>query len=203
MRKIVSVLLTGTFLSLVASVANASEGLVELRNRVNSDARCFAASVLMQDQNYQILVSCRDITYPGGTEVFNYTVWANPTDGGGAFKLGVLNLGKVQFRTQKSFGTLFVTKEQNTGVSAPTGPIVMQGSVRPIALLQEKNLNTPSTTPGTNQPEIVPPSPGESLETPVPTSAPRTGVAKFLTSGILAVIGIAGIIFLLFIITKK
>jgi hypothetical protein len=41
------------------------------------------------------------------------------------------------------------------------------------------------------------------MESPVPTSAPKTGVAKFLTGGILAVFGIAGIIFLLFIITKK
>lgn len=187
----------------VASPAIASEGLVELRNRVGEDARCFASSVLMSDQNYTILVSCRDILYPGGTEIFNYVVWATPLGGGNAFRLGTLNLGKVQFRTKTAFANLFVSKETSPNPSLPTGSIVMQGPVRPIALLVSKNLNTPTTTTGTNQPELVSPAPGEETETPVPTSAPRSGVAKFLTGGILAVLGIAGIIFLIFVITKK
>lgn len=203
MKRFIYSLIAFVLFLFVATPALASEGLVELRNRVGDDARCFAASILMPDQNYSIVVSCRDILYPGGTEIFHYVVWETPLNGGNAIRLGTLNLGKVEFKTKNAFTSLYVTKEKSTNPNSPSGEIIMQGSLRPIALLETKKLNTPETTPGTNQPEIVPPSPGEEMESPVPTSAPQTGVAKFLTGGILAIFGIAGIIFLLFIITKK
>lgn len=203
MKRIISFLIVAFAFVLLAKNASASEGLVELRNTQGEDARCFASSILMSDQNYSILVSCRDILYPGGTEIFNYVVWANPVSGGNAFRLGTLNLGKVSFKTKTAFSSMFVTKEKNNNPSSPSSDVVMRGTLRPIAILESKKLNVPTVTPGTNQPEMVPPSPGEELVSPTPAPTVSSGIAKFLTGGILAIFGIAGIIFLLFIITKK
>lgn len=84
-----------------------SEGTVELRSTGAPDYRCFVASLKMQDQRYRVLVSCRDLIYPGGETVFTYLVWANPIGGGNPFKLGELGFGKADFRIKRSFHRTF------------------------------------------------------------------------------------------------
>jgi hypothetical protein len=188
-------------LSLVfASTTYASEGYTILTNRGGATATCWVGSVVMQNDNYTLLFSCRDITYPGGTEVFSYVLWSNPLDGSAPIKLGNLGYGKGEFKAKKAFGTLFVTKETSTGARTPEGPVVMQGAIQPLPGLQNNN-----TTGGTTQTPTASPTTNDGLvtETPAPTTQPRTGIAKFLTSGILAIIGLAGIIFILFIVVRR
>jgi len=198
-RVVLGSLIGAAALFLVATRAFAFDGTVDLTNRVGADARCWASTVLMQDQNYKILFSCRDLTYPGGNEVFYYVVWSNPAAGGNPERLGSLSLGKVEFQTRNEFVSLFVTKEKSANAGTPTGTIVMQGSLRPVPLLQEIGKST-ATNSGTS----VSTQSGEIIEaTPIATPQPRTGIAKFLTSGILAVLGIGGLIFVVFIITKR
>ncbi len=134
------------------SSSYASEGIFQLRNQVGENSRCVAFSVLMQDLQYKILLSCRDIIYPGGTEVFSYVTWANPLDGGNPQRLGTLGLGKVEFSTKTSFSSLYVTKERNSNTRSPNGPVVMQGGLERINLLEnpsapESELGTPETSP--------------------------------------------------------
>lgn len=191
-----------TALLMLSGAVNASEGLVEMTNRVNQDARCFAASVLMQDLNYKVLVSCRDIVYPGGSNIINYIVWANPVSGSSAVRLGSLNLGKVEFRTKQAFSSLFVTVEKTSNVRAPEGQVVMQGSLQSIKLLdgnQPVRTGSPTPTPKGQTESPMPTIEGE----PTPTPQPRSGIARFITGGILSVLGIAGIIFIVFILTKR
>lgn len=183
------------FLSLAflvnAKTAQASEGPFVLRNMVGEAARCEGGSVLMQDRNYNIYISCRDITYPGGTDVFSYVVWGVPAEGGNHFRLGTIGLGKVSFKTKTAFSSLYVTKEEDEGTRSPNGPVIMQGSVGRF-----ETLDGPVPTPGLG--ELATPTP-----TPIATPAPRNLGRIFAAGGILAFIAIFGVILVIFVITRK
>lgn len=169
--------------------AAASEGIVELENREGTRARCYALSVIMTELNYNVLVTCRDIIYPGGTDVFHYVVWANQVDSDRNFKLGTLGLGKVLFETERPFTGLFVTKEKSSKVNSPTGPVVMQGQVRSIPLFTNFE---PSELEDAELPELTP--------TPAP---PPGGITNlFRVGGALAIVAIAGIILLVLFLTR-
>lgn len=174
-----------------AKTASASEGEFVLRNRVGESARCEGGSVLMQDRNYNIYISCREISYPGGTEVFDYVVWGVPTAGGNHFRLGTLGLGKVAFKTRTSFSSLYVTKEETNNPRTPSGTLIMQGNVTPF-----ETLDGPAPTPS-----------GDELGTPTPapavTAAPRNLGRIFAAGGVLAFIAIFGVILVIFVITRK
>lgn len=201
MKKIVIALLLG-IISVFAFVntTRAFDGQINMTNRTGADGRCWASAVLMQTQSYKVLLSCRDITYPGGNEVFYYVVWANQASGAKAEKLGSLGLGKAEFETRNEFTSLFVTKEKSTNVNTPSGEVIMQGTLLPIEILQDKGKQTSTTANQTPNPvsgdnQVI-------TATPISTPQPR-GIAKFLTSGILAILGIGGLIFVVFLVTKR
>jgi len=191
MKKVISTTILSIFMLLVATnVTKASEGIIELRNVEGGQARCYALSAIMQDLNYNILVTCRDITYPGGTDVFNYIVWANPIGSDKAEKLGALNLGKVQFETPTAFSSLFVTKERSEKVNSPTGPTVMQGGVQRITLLD--NPQNMGELEEAEMPELTP--------TPAPENG--GGLNIFRIGGAFAIAAILGIVLLIFVLTR-
>jgi hypothetical protein len=161
--------------------AKASEGIFELRNTTGENARCFATSVLMDDNAYHILVSCRDILYPGGTEVFSYVTWATKTDSDNVVKLGTLGVGKVQFKTKSSFKDIFVTKETSSDTRSPKGQTIMKGGLQKIALLENTNA-APYSELG--EPEAS------------PTASPKTGSSLniFRLGGAFAIVALVGII---------
>jgi len=192
-RMAVIALLLG-FFSITTSVS-ASEGDIVLANRANTAARCEGGSVLMQNLNYTIYMSCRDITYPGGVEVVNYIVWANPTSGGNPIKLGDLDLGKKEFSTKIAFNTVFVTVERDNNVRTPSGPTLLQGTVTPYKTLES------APRPGTTASPL--PTGNGTDATVSATPAPRTGFARLLTGGIIAFLGLFAIIFILFVITRR
>lgn len=203
LKKIIfSLILFSGLMSFSAQKAQASEGLFELRNKIGTDARCFAASVLMQDQQYKIVVSCRDILYPGGTEVFAYVVWATPTDGKNAFRLGTLGLGKVEFKTKTAFSNLFVTKEPDDRPKSPTGQLIMEGSRQIISLLDGSGATNSSNT--NNKPNELMTEP-----TATPTASPEaaqsgTNVFRIIAAGgIIAFLALFGIVLVVFVITRR
>jgi len=170
--------------------ARGSEGTVELNNHVAGSARCWASSVRMVDQTFQVLLSCRNIVYPADTDVFNYGVWASPADGSSAEFLGTVGVGKARFETKKPFSSLFVTIERSQKPSFPGSELVMSGAVRPIEFLAPD---------GPEEPELGTPAP-----TPVPTPKPARGVSRLIAGGGLAIIaGVAGIGALLWVITRR
>ncbi len=190
MKKAISIAILGLFVFLAApSHTQASEGLIELRNVEGEQARCFALSAIMQDLNYNILVTCRDITYPGGTDVFNYIVWANPIGSDKAEKLGSVGLGKVKFETSTAFSSLFITKERSERVNAPTGPTVMQGGVQRIPLLENAQIGELDEA---ELPELTP--------TPAPQNGGGLNILRI--GGAFAIAAILGIILLIFILTR-
>lgn len=196
MRKI---LLTTTFsvlFLLSAQKALASEGDFDLKNRIGTSATCSGWGQFMQDLKYHLLISCRNITYPGGVEVVNYVLWATPLSGGNAVRIGELGLGKGQFTTKEAYSTLFVTIERDKGVRTPTGQVVMQGPIT-----ARPNLVSNATPePAGQQPN---PTEGAPTATPIATARPQSGIARFVTGGIVAFIALFAVIFVLFIITRR
>jgi hypothetical protein len=181
----------------LSSKVSASEGIFELKNTKGQDGRCYAFSALMQDLNFNILVSCRDIIYPGGTDVFQYAVWASPDNGSKAIKLGNLGFGKQIFKTQTAFSSIFVTKERTADVSAPSGDVVMQGSQKAIEFLETKGGVTRFEEPELGEPQV----------TPSPTQTPQ--VKKTTFNNLLGLGGTVGFIalfitiLLVFLITRR
>lgn len=175
----------------------ASEGTIELRSTTRETYRCYATSMLMQDQNYTILVSCRELLYPAGNTVFTYVLWAQPTDGSAPRRLGELGFGRLNARLNQPFSQLFVTTEPNAGVRAPSGPTVMRGNVQPITFLDRATTPTPTSTSissgggGTqNGNETVTPTPSQSTGSRVATAFKRAGLAAFL-----ALVALIGLVF--------
>lgn len=182
-----------TFLFLSTKQGLATEGEFVLRNRVGEAARCEGGSVLMQDRNYNIYISCREISYPGGTEVFDYVVWGVPVGGGNDFRLGTLGLGKVSFKTKTAFSSLFVTKEENSNPRSPSGVLIMQGNVTPF-----DSLDGSAPTPDPSEEDIGAPTP-----TPAASAAPRNLGRILAAGGVLAFIAIFGVILVIFVVTRK
>ena len=188
-------------LFLAARPARASEGTVDLRSTTGQTARCFAASVLMPDYNYQVVVSCRDLIYPASSEEFTYTLWATPTSGGNAAKLGDLGVGKAQFKTKAAFSSLLVTEERGNRARTPSSDIVMQGNVQPISFLEGAPQPTPAPTKTTPAQKF-----GELVEQPQasPTIAPQQGgfLSRIRGAGIIIAIVIFVIILIIAAITR-
>jgi len=170
--------------------ALASEGTVELRNTIGDNARCWASSVLMPDQTFKLLVSCRDVIYPGGTDIFNYTVWSNPISGGNPERLGELGVGKVELKTKNAFTGLFVTREKESRPRSPEGTVVMRGNVRDITFLSSAT-NAQFEDNELGQPEVT------------PTPAPRSGLSGLQLGGIIGFVGLFAIILVVFFITRR
>jgi hypothetical protein len=191
MRKVVGILITSLVIFVLSSTkALASEGIVELRNVIGGDSRCFATSVLMPDFQYTILITCRDLIYPVSPEFLSYGVWATPTDGGNPVKLGELSLGKVEFRTKNAFSNIFVTQEHDSSVRTPGGALVMRGSVQQIPLLKDSSQ--------AKEPE----SPAPPAVTPFPTQAPRTGILSNIRGGIIITVISIFLIIVMLILVK-
>lgn len=173
---------------------HASEGKFHFKNTVNEDSQCFALSVLMDNLNYNLLVTCRELTYPGGTEVFRYVVWANPIEGGNAFRLGELGVGKAEFSTKTAFSSLFVTREREKNARTPSGPVVMQANFQRII-----ELDGPSTS--VDEPELGEP---EATMTPLPTTRPTSSITRVLaTGGIITFLILFAVIAVVFFITRR
>lgn len=195
-------LIIGVFLVLIAGVgtAFASDGTFELRSTTQYDYRCFAASLLMQNANYKIIVSCRNILYPVPIEGANYSyvLWANPIDGGNPIKLGGIGLGKGEYATKKAFASLFITTEKNAKANAPAGEVVMRGSVKPITFLEKPTSDTTqqtdnNTQEGENKTESPTPEPTKtSVRDRLIVGLKRAGLASGL-----ALVAILGLVFIL------
>lgn len=175
----------------------ASEGETTLTNRIGTQATCWMGSVFMQDLNYHIIGTCRNITYPGGAEIVNYVLWANPQAGGNPVRIGELGLGKFEYRTREPFGSVFVTIERDRNVRTPAGQTIMQGSMSPFTSLEGNARATAKPSETTKQEEV------SDLATPTPTAKPTSGIARFLTGGIIAFLGLFAVIFIIFIITRR
>jgi hypothetical protein len=174
------------FALLPAPRAEASEGVVSLKNMSGSNERCFAMSTLInRSTNYQLLIQCRNLIYPIEPEGTFYILWANPIGKNTKpIRIGDLEFGKRIFNVPNPFSSLFITKEQTQSPSQPSNDKVMEGSVESISFLEEKPTPTiiPSQTIETT-PKIT--------QKVTPTPQPKGGVtfsSVMLALGILIII---------------
>lgn len=144
-----SILILLTFV--FAKDSHASEGTIELTSQTDEPYKCYASSLRMQNLEYRIPFSCRNLIYPVDETIFNYVMWANTKDGGKTIKLGALGLGKGEFKTKTPFVTLFVTTERKKDTKTPTGRVVMRGNVQPIEFLESEITPTPTPPPDSEE----------------------------------------------------
>ena len=173
----------------------ASEGTVELRSTTGASYKCYVSSIQMKDLNYTVLITCRDLLYPAGEDIFNYVLWASPTDGGKPFRLGTLGLGRASTKTKKAFSNLFVTTEANSKAKSPSGTTVMSGDLKKIKFLEGP------LTPGEEEKEEE----GEiSEETLTPTPSTRSRLVEGLKrAALVSLFALAALIGLVFVLTRK
>jgi len=148
----------------------------------------------MQNKNYNMLVSCRDLLYPADTTLFTYVLWGVPTAGGEPFKLGALGFGKADFTTKTPFTVLFVTAETDERVGSPSGDIVMQGSSQPITFLDKPTTPTPAPS-------------GKLSPTPTVTIEKLTTQQRLLLglkrAGLISLLALVAVIGLVFVVTRS
>lgn len=151
MRRILATLIFAISTLIVAGLekVSANEGTaVLLSDSVN--ARCFVASVFVDEGDYRILLTCENLTLPPSSEKLFYHVWAKkasavqttgaPAKPGGKFltrsiylSLGNLQNGKLSVRAREAFTDVFITAEKESDSSEPTLPsMVVSGTIQPI-----------------------------------------------------------------------
>lgn len=209
MKKIFfGLLLTAMLLSTKTSIANASEGFFELENQIGTSARCYITSGLMENAKFSLLTLCRDILYPGGTEVFTYIAWANPLDGNrpNPIKLGELGRGKKLFTSSRPFNMIYVTKELDSRAREPSGQVVMQGGLQTIPFLnQVPNVDDIPQVPSDN--ELLDDNDVNPVVTEAPDvvnqSSPRNILRVIALGGILTFLAIFGVVLIIFVVSRR
>lgn len=184
---------------LLPKSAFSSEGTIELDSTSSEyNFRCYAASIQMMNRSFQIPVTCRQLVYPAGDNVFTYVVWAEPLDGGKPIKLGELGLGRATFKTNKRFSSLYVTTESNKKTRSPEGPTVMEGFVERIEFLDEMD-TFETIQPEPEFSEIAP-----TASTPSPTLSSRQRLVTGLKrAGLVIGVALITIIGLVFVLTRS
>ncbi|MBN1168632.1 hypothetical protein JXA63_01960 [Candidatus Woesebacteria bacterium] len=186
-----------------ATKINASEGTIELESITSEDYRCYAVSIQMMDWKYNILVTCRNLIYPAGDNIFRYVAWADPLEGNKPIKLGELGLGRASFNTKTPFSSIFVTTEVNQRAQEPEGPTVMMGNVERINFLDEPRPGEIIDVGGEEEQEKTP---TQAVKTPTPNQQPSRSLdSNRLVTGLrragivigISLIVIVGIIFVL------
>ncbi len=187
-------LILATVLS--SKTIKASEGSYELKNQVGTDARCIAATVLMENREFKVLFSCRNLDYPGGDQISYYIAWATPVDGSNAIKLGDLGYGKAEFQANRDFNSLFVTREFDKFAGSPSTNVVMKADVIRSTFLNQNQ-------PQNSQPKEAQAQTPSPIQTPSPTKAPLSSITNiFKAVSVFAIIGLVGLIGLVFFLTR-
>jgi hypothetical protein len=162
--------LLAIFISLfvLAKPAKANEGTVELHNVAGGNSRCYVVSIMMPERNFQMLMSCRDLVYPPGENLFQYVLWEVTTEGK-VERLERVGIGRVQLSTDKPFNSLFITSETDGNPRAPSDRVIMRGDIKPISIL-ESSANAAAISEVNPSPSLIPvPNTTKSiLATPVP-----------------------------------
>jgi hypothetical protein len=199
-----TLLLTFVFFSLACkftfSEAQASVGLVELRSTNREDYRCFASSLFLPNNRYDVAINCVDLVFPiSQSQNLFYIVWVTPTDGKPPARLGDLGKGLVRFESGLPFSRIFVTVEANPNTRTP-GITVMTGAVVPIEYLQRPTTPTPTLE--------VKPTEGQDGDQEGGTSTTNLSTRDKLLlalkrAGIAAVIALVAIVGLIFVVTRS
>ncbi len=195
-----------TFLLLIlVSIANpqktyANVGQANIRSTTSEDYRCWAASGIMPDKSYEVIVNCANLIYPPlPPEVSSYVLWGTPTTGKGVIKLGDLAKGEARFQVKQAFTSLFVTIEPNANVKTPGSNLIMKGAVEPISFLQRPTTPTPTLEPA------------KTGTTDTAKKASDTGnlstkdklLLALRRAGIAAIIALVAIVGLIFVVTRS
>lgn len=182
----------------------ASEGHIQLKSTTGEDYFCRASSYRMQNLEYRIPFSCRSLIYPAGENIFNYLMWATPKDGGKTIKLGVLGLGKGEFKTKTSFRELFVTTESKKDVKTPSGSVVMRGNVESWESLESQTTPTPIPSPEPTEEQ----KDGEEQKDQTPETTEQLTTRQKLVlalkrAGIAALFALVALIGIIFVVSRS
>ena len=130
MKKFVfSALLGLVMLLTMVKVTRANEGVIQLAGKMDSDGRCFAASVYV-DGNYKLLMTCRGLSMALDPVLNKYIVWANV--GEKKQRLGEIVNGKLSAVIGEKFDSLFVTLESDAYSNKPSINMVLNGKIEAI-----------------------------------------------------------------------
>lgn len=194
-----SLILSFSLFFVFAKRANASEGIFELESTTRDSFRCFAASLLLENRKYKVIITCRNLIYPPNEELFSYILWANSTAGNKNVKLGSLGIGKATFDTNKAFNRLFVTVEKDKKAKTPTGTIVMRGDLQKLDFLE--NIQSPTPTEELTDEEAVSEEMQEEDQQPLSTRDKLlTGLRR---AGLIAFFALVGLIGLIFVVSRS
>jgi len=196
MKRIIMLFISGLLYFSIVNTVSASEGTFELRSTDDNNYKCYAASLLMQNLNYKIILSCRNILFPVDETIFTYMLWANPSAGGKPVKIGSVGLGKGEYATKVAFASLFVTTEQNVNTKEPAGNVVMKGSIKPILFL-EKEITDSSDEKIEDGEEEISPSPTPKVSNLSTRERLITGFKRAGLATGLALVSILGLVFVL------
>ena len=207
-KKIIGFILASLILlSVSAKVANASEGTALLTSHDN-EAKCFVASVLVNEGDYQVVMSCRNLTTPPDAIRLFYHAWVKrkgavdeqqiKTGGlkfgkGPYFSLGDISGGKLSAKAREPFEEVSVTAETESGISQPSlSALVVSGPIGDIDFGDSGQSNLKFSPTSTIANVTLAPTSGKIVVPAAQKSVAGTAARVFLT--ILAIIVIGAVV---------
>lgn len=180
---------------LQAPRAEASEGIVQLKNINGSNMRCFAMSTLLnRSSSYQLIIQCRNLIYPVEPEGMFYILWDNPiVKDPKPIRIGDLEFGKGSFNVGDPFSSLFITKEKTQSPNEPSNNKVMEGAIESILFLDTEPTPTLIPSPTIRPPMAIEPT---AKITQIVTPTPQLQKGVNFSTVIITVIIIIAIIFI-------
>lgn len=135
----------GIFFLVGVSGVSANEGTTLLVGD-KTNGRCFVASVLVDEGDYRVLVTCENLTLPPSSEKLFYHVWAKKASAAASTKgtatllgrgsylsFGDLTNGKLAARAREAFTDVLITSEKESNPSGPNlTAIVVSGTIQSI-----------------------------------------------------------------------
>ena len=187
--------------------AVASEGTALLTS-VDNDSRCFLASVLVDEGDYQVVMTCRNLTTPPDANRLFYLVWARrkgaaegqqaKTGGlklgkGIYFSLGDISGGKLNARAREAFEEVLVTAEADSDVSQPSlSALVVSGPMAEIDFGDSGQSNLKFLPTSTIVKVTLAPTSGKIVPSVAQKSVVGTAARVFFT--ILAIIVVGAVV---------
>lgn len=184
MKKIFLGLFLFVFAFLFKGGVYANEGVLNLRG--SSGGSCFAASIYV-DGAYRILMTCRELKIALTPERTRYVAWVEAEDGKQK-RLGEIINGKMSVMTDVRIKQIFVTSEDDSYGSKPTGEVLLTGGVEPIDFGKGVVVSTPTVVITTT---ISPTASPKVTATPKPTTVANGEQSSSLGSALSTIFKIA------------
>jgi len=160
----------------------------------NGSVTCEGVSV-WDNVSYKIFGRCQGLTYPFAERLDRYSIWVVPEFGGDPKRLGEVNTGLFDVRSDLRFTRVLVSAESSSNPRVPSSVVVMDAAVSAYDFSSNAIMPVVTQAPAVN-PSVSPAALVPENSSRNPLTGPNAPPLNVILLGILAAVVLAVILFL-------